>query len=579
MTIPLHEIQLPSDFSAVTDEQLVELDTVAREAAHPLAERVGAGEDLSDDDLTTLERLSTVVSGVTEEQARRVTEASSNADKGTRANAAAAAFAVKPGTPATTPEGEPEGEGDGNPSPPPPPAKVKAPSVGSVAAAATTTPGQAAPDTPENRDSYTKAIAATTAPNRTPGSEFANIDEIAVTLEDAMAAFGSMAEGAFQRTPVVQFQRKYPDNLRIMPTDGPNEVLRKLDAVGREPNGPGSLVAAAGWCAPSEILYDLFELENGTDGVIDLPELQIRRGGVQVTPGPDFSAIFSGAGYWHQTEAQVIAATSKPTMVIPCPTFTDNRLEVEGVQITGAFLQDRGYPELVARFTRGAMVAHQRKLNIFAINKIANASTVFDYTNAANMPVTTTEFKDLTSLSRLLAIAGTQIMDYKYKYRMAFQGTLECVLPFWVLESVRADIQRRMGLDRDDAFALAQDQLTSWFALRGARLQLVYDWQEALNTTGTPNTTTTVGQTAGVYTLPTTCYMLLYAAGTWVRGVADVIRLDTVYDSTNLALNQYIQLFTEDGIQVIKRGFESRMVKTTIDPSGTSSATTNMVTG
>lgn len=566
----LDEIVLPTDFSAVTDEQLSELDSVARQAAGPLAERVGKGEDLSDTEIETLERLSGVVEGVATERDERVKTASASTANAARASKAAASFANAPaGTPPAETPAEPE-----KPAEP-----VTAPSVGAVAAAATGSPSDAAPTTPEGRESYTKAVAATTAPNRTPGSEFTNVDEMAVTLEDAMAAFGSLAEGSFQRTPVVQFRRQYPDHLQIKSTDGPNDVLRKLDAVGREPNGPGSLVAAAGWCAPSEILYDLFELENGTDGIIDLPELQIRRGGVQVTPGPDFSAIFSGAGYWHQTEAQVIAATSKPTMVIPCPSFTDNRLEVEGVQITGAFLQDRGYPELVARFTRGAMVAHQRKLNIFAINKIANASTVFDYTNVANMPVTTTEFKDLTSLSRLLAIAGTQIMDYKYKYRMAFAGTLECVLPFWVLESARADIQRRMGLDRDDAFALAQNQLTEWFALRGARLQLVYDWQEALNTTGTPNTTTTVGQTAGIYTLPTTVYMLLYAAGTWVRGVADVIRLDTVYDSTNLALNQYIQLFTEDGIQVIKRGFESRMIKTVIDPSGTSSATTNMVTG
>jgi hypothetical protein len=71
----------------------------------------------------------------------------------------------------------------------------------------------------------------------------------------------------------------------------------------------------------------------------------------------------------------------------------------------------------------------------------------------------------------------------------------------------------------------------------------------------------------------------MYGEGTFVRGVADVIRLDTVYDSTNLALNQYIKLFTEDGVKIIKRGLESRMIKMTIDPSGTTSATSNMVTG
>lgn len=549
-------IELPSDLTALSGEQLDELQQTAFAVAKPLADKV---DDLTDDELDTLTRLGDVVSGVKGERERRLAEASAATDRAAKASAAAAVFANEPEK--TDP--------------------VVKPSVAQVAAAGTApadvdTGTQV--DGQPGRESYTRMLSANGAPGMTPGTEFKDFKAVGKVLEDAMAAFGNLGEGVGPvRTNVVAFRRDYPAELRIEPKDSLGTIMDKLDAVAKEPEG--GLVAAAGWCAPSEILYDLFELENGTDGIIDLPELQIHRGGVQVTPGPDFSTIFSGAGYWHQTEAQVIAATSKPTMSIACPSFTDNRLEVEGVQITGAFLQDRGYPELVQRFARGAMVAHQRKLNIFAINKIANNSTVFDYTSTTNMPVTTTEFKDLTVLSRLLAIMGTQIMDYRYKYRMAFKASLEVVLPFWVLEPVRADIARRMAIDLDDAFSVAEEQLTRWFALRGARLQLVYDWQETLNSTGSPNTATTLGQTAGIYTMPTTIYALLYAAGTWVRGVADVIRLDTVYDSTNLALNQYIRLFTEDGIQVIKRGFESRMIKTTIDPSGTVSASVNMVTG
>jgi biotin carboxyl carrier protein len=576
-TMTIDEIQLPTDFSVVTDEQLDELDEVARAAADPIVKKYNEGDPLSDDELNTLERLSGVVAGVGEQRDERAKAAEQTADKTGRAGKAAAAFgqpaASTPpseGTPPAEPTKDDKDGGD----------KVTAPGVGAVAAAAGNQPQTTGPNvgTGETRQSYTKALAANGAAGRRPGEEFDDLAGMAKTMEDSMAAFGDLGPGAFHRTNVIQLRREYPAELSITKEDTLTQAWAKLDAAAKDP-GLATLTAAAGWCAPSEILYDLFELEDGNDGQLDLPELQIHRGGVQVTPGPDFSAIFGGAGYWHQTEAQVVAATSKPTMVVPCPSFTDNRLEVEGVQITGAFLQDRGYPEVVERFIRGAMVAHKRKLNIFAINKVANGSTVFDYTNAANLPVTTTESKDLTALSRLLAVAGIQIMDYRYKYRMPFAATLECVLPFWVIESIRADVQRRMGVDRDDAFSLAQSQIEEWFALRNARVQWVYDWQEALNSTGSPNTATTVGQSAGVYTLPTTLYMLLYAAGTWVRGVADVIRLDTVYDSTNLALNQYVRLFTEDGIQVIKRGFESRMVKMTIDPSGTTSATTNMVTG
>lgn len=569
---------VPEDFSVATPEQLDELLTQANTAAQPLAEQVRSGADLTDEDLDTLERLAGVVDGVTAERTRRAEEEAAGAAKAGRASNAASKFAAAPVAPAAPADPAPVDPAPVTASFTP---AAPAPRVGQIARAV---PLANRDDfRPAAEGSFTRMVAGAQVPGLAVGSEFANILDAAAAIDEVAKTFGGMGEGMYHKVPTVQFRREYPTEYRITAGDTTESALAKLDAVARAQRlgvGPEALVATAGWCAPSQILYDLFELENGTDGILDLPELQISRGGVQVTPGPDFSSIFSGAGYWHQTEAQVQASTSKPTMVIPCPSFTDNRLEVEGVQITGAFLQDRGYPEMVARFVRGAMIAHQRKLNLFAINKVANGSVTADYTNVTNLPVTTTEYKDLTVISRLLAVAGIQIMDYKYKYRMPFKATLECVLPYWVVESVAADVQRRMGTSAEEAFASAYDQVTTWFARRNARLQLVYDWQDAYNVPGSgTNTSTNLGSATLQYQLPTTIYMLLYAAGTWVRGVSDVIRLDTVYDSTNLAVNQYTKLFTEDGVQVIKRGFESRMVKVTIDPSGTTSATANMITG
>src|SRR5256885_17055903 len=62
-TMTIDEIQLPTDFSVVTDEQLDELDEVARAAADPIVKKYNEGESLSDDELNTLERLSGVVAG------------------------------------------------------------------------------------------------------------------------------------------------------------------------------------------------------------------------------------------------------------------------------------------------------------------------------------------------------------------------------------------------------------------------------------------------------------------------------------------------------------------------------------
>jgi len=54
--------------------------------------------------------------------------------------------------------------------------------------------------------------------------------------------------------------------------------------------------------------------------------------------------------------------------------------------------------------------------------------------------------------------------------------------------------------------------------------------------------------------------VLLYSAGTWVRGSSDIITLDTIYDSVGLGQNNYTALFTEEGWFVAKRGQDSRQV-------------------
>lgn len=559
------DIQLPADFSAVTDDQLNELESAARFAAAPLAQRVAADEDLDEDELDTVIRLGNVVEGVAGERTRRITAAAEAASKKDAASKAATVLADKAG---------------------------EKPSVAVVAAATGSTPSAAATSVNEPapiRESYTTMVAAAGAPGTTPGHEFANWDEIGESLEQAMASYGSNPTGGYMRTSVVQFRRNYPEELRVGAKDSAKTVAEKLDYAADQTRLEQPLTAAAGWCAPSQILYDLFEIENGTFGMVDIPEMQISRGGIQYTPGPDFSAIWGGSGYWHQTEANVQAATSKPTMVVPCPSFTNTRLEVDGVAITGAFLQDRGYPEMVARFGRGAMIAHARRMNALKLNYITDGSVLKDYTAAGgHVPATVSEAKDLTTVSRLLATFGWQAMDYRYRFRMAGDALIDIILPFWVLEAAAEDIARRWVADIDDAMTFALDEFTRYFDAKRLRCQWVYDWQDAYNlplsTFGTNfftnDTSTFVGTATGgsqLYTVPRTVYGLLFAPGTWVAGVSDVIKLDTVYDSTNLALNQYVQLFTEEGILMAKRGYESRLLKMTIDPSGTYSASTAMV--
>jgi hypothetical protein len=99
----------------------------------------------------------------------------------------------------------------------------------------------------------------------------------------------------------------------------------------------------------------------------------------------------------------------------------------------------------------------------------------------------------------------------------------------------------------------------------------VYDWQDSF-----AGVAAGPGGASALQDFPQEVTYLLYAAGTWVRGVADVITLDTVYDSANLALNQFTALFTEEGVLVAKMGHDSRAYTVPLCPSGATSATVAM---
>jgi hypothetical protein len=307
-----------------------------------------------------------------------------------------------------------------------------------------------------------------------------------------------------------------------------------------------SLVAAGGWCAPSETLYDLVELE-AADALIDVPEINVARGGIRFTPGPSFADIFAGTGF-SQTEAEAIAGTTKPCYRVPCPPFTEIRAGVEGVCITSGILQDRAFPELTARVVRGALAAHAHKISAKTIAKIIAGSTV--------VPTLTAQGGAAAPVLNAIELG---VEDVKYKHRIARATTLEAVFPAWLIPLIRADLAFRLGVE--DYMSVTDAQIRQWFTDRRIVPQFVYDWQDSALGGATPATR-----------WPATVDFLLYPAGTWVRGMGDVISLDSVYDSAGLVENEFTGLFTEESLLVAKLGHESRQYTVPVCADGTTAA-------
>lgn len=579
-------------FAGMTTEDLTSIRSKARDAAATYAEMDVS--DVSADDIDTMRELTKIVQGVDQERTRR--------------SGAAGAFAALSDSlgeeDATDDAGTTDAGAEGATVPETPPvtttaaaAKPTAPGVAAVAAKTT-------PAVPAESVQRTPAVilAGANSSDYPAGSEM-DWTKVGKAVEKAFLQYSAMGGGGgARRDPIAQFKLDYPAELTASGglADDATAVIDYASSEKRLPGGsllasieitrkaaaskgaPNSLTAAgAGWCAPSEVIYDLCELES-SDGLLDIPEINVSRGGIKFTTGPDFSSIYSGAGYFHYTEAQIISGVTKPTMPVPCPSFTDVRLEADGLAIQADLLQLRGYPELIARFVRGAMVAHTHKINQFMINALVTGSTALNLPSSvvSHTPgLGTTWYTDHSVVSTLLGAMDMAIVDYKYRQRMQLSSTLEVVLPYWVQSWIRADVTRRSFLDGDtsgDQFAVTMAKMAEWLAVRGARVQWVYDWQDAFYWAAYPSGAPSAWQQFGasptstdfVQDWPHTLQFLVYAAGTWVRGNADIITLDTVYDSTLLAQNKTTQLFTEQGILAAKTCFDSRVYTVGAIPGG-----------
>lgn len=352
-----------------------------------------------------------------------------------------------------------------------------------------------------------------------------------------------------QKFGVVTIQKPFTPDLIINSGD-PEHVETVLARAADETRLPnGALVASGGWCPPSEVIYDLCELES-RDGLYDLPEAMIRRGGIQHALGPDFSSLFNNTGFTY-TEAEDIAGDydgagggSKPCFKVECPDFVDDRLDLAGLCITAGLLQSRGYPEAIARTMRGALIAHDHRVASLVLSAVAAGST------AVSMPAS-----QVGATAPILTAVGLQVEHYRDVNRLARSRTLEAVFPFWTREAIRADLARRQGVD---LLSVPDSRIDAWFRERNVNPQYVYNWQGLSD--GTP--------ASGATSFPTEVDFLLYTAGTWVRGSSDVITLDTIYDSTLLGENDYTALFSEEGWLVAKRCHDSRVVTVPICPDG-----------
>lgn len=576
------DLEIPENLSDLADADLAEMRSKAVDAFQTLY----AGGEFSDEDLATLGTLTDGIEVLSAEISSREQAASERAAK-------AAELAAKIGADKPAPaedEEKPADEAPAEDAPAEDEAEKKA-----KAAAAETVEVEAPAEPAASPEAVTAAAPASRGPIKLSGirrhvsapapaiseetpvedtsrarltvadvpgfaaDSDASFEDLAVALDRRLQGFNSGAYGAAaragramsERHSLAVVRKSFDERATV---GSPESADAAMAFAVNEKNLPGgSLVAAGGWCAPSETVYDLLEDES-RDGLISLPEINVTRGGIKFTKGPKFADLYAApsfnfteedakAGkYLPDTAGSGNKVGAKPVYQVPCTDFEEVRLSAAGMHIQAGLLQQRGYPELVARTIRGALVAHEHKMSERVIAAMEAQSTAVSLDTG-----------QIGALAPVLTAIELQVEHYRYAQRLSRSTTLEAVFPYWVRGAIRTDLSRREGVDLID---VPDSRIDAWFRSRGVNPQFVYDWQAL---TGEAGTFKVWGGSVK---------FLLYSAGTFVKGGQDVITLDTVYDSTLLGQNDYTALFTEEGYLVAKRGHDARVVTVPLNPNG-----------
>lgn len=576
------DLEIPENLSDLADADLAEMRSKAVDAFQTLY----AGGEFSDEDLATLGTLTDGIEVLSAEIGSREQAASERAAK-------AAELAAKIGADKPAPaedEEKPADEAPAEDAPAEDEAEKKA-----KAAAAETVEGGAPTKPAASPEAVTAAAPASRGPIKLSGirrhvsapapaiseetpvedtsrarltvadvpgfaaDSDASFEDLAVALDRRLQGFNSGAYGAAaragramsERHSLAVVRKSFDERATV---GSPESADAAMAFAVNEKNLPGgSLVAAGGWCAPSETVYDLLEDES-RDGLISLPEINVTRGGIKFTKGPKFSDLYAApsfnfteedakAGkYLPDTAGSGNKVGAKPVYQVPCTDFEEVRLSAAGMHIQAGLLQQRGYPEQVARTIRGALVAHEHKMSERVIAAMEAQSTAVSLDTG-----------QIGALAPVLTAIELQVEHYRYAQRLSRSTTLEAVFPYWVRGAIRTDLSRREGVDLTD---VPDSRIDAWFRARGVNPQSVYDWQALTGEAGT------------FKVWPGSLKFLLYSAGTFVKGVQGVITLDTVYDSILLGQNDYTALFTEEGYLVAKRGHDARVVTVPLNPNG-----------
>jgi hypothetical protein len=373
-------------------------------------------------------------------------------------------------------------------------------------------------------------VAAADVPGFGVGANMPDLDTLAEALHKKARTLAD-SHGNQTSYPVATIEKTFGKGYDL-------SILNEEDSWNALAAGtkPEVLVASGGWCAPSQILYDLLDLECVRDQLFTLPTFRVTRGGIRFPTYDTFDPAFDPSFVW--TEADDIAVSgTKPCITLDCPVFEECRLDAHGLCITVGNLMDRAYPENVRFQIRRAIRAYERAVALRILTAVIAGSTAV------------TVDASFGTGSALISSLLLQAVDYRQENGLCCGETLDVVFPCWVADTVRADVARQEGTLSIGSLPSNAD-VTSWFASVGLNVRYINNWQTFATHPAT--------------TWPDTVDYLLLAPGSWVRFDGGRLDLGVIRDSTLNATNDFTAVWFEEFYCIGNRGPASRIVTNTI---------------
>ena len=543
------------------------------------AEAIAAGDDLTDDDLANLERISEAITTVRTEATARDEAAAERAER-----AEAALLAIRGEAPDEGDEGEAaseeseeaatDGETDENEETEevteeapaqlaagaaPTPVTPAAPVVLSRVAARRPAPARTAPGRTESGGLRSLSlVASANAPGVPAGQPITDYDQLAAAFVSAVETARDY-RGPAAKVSIARAATTYPETHVLGDSWAANQ--ERIEAAQRAVQRAGGvrqglangLTASGGICAPTEVLYDLPVLGSDARPVRDqwLTRFQADRGGVSTMPPPILTQLEAAVGV--HTEANDISGATKSCLTVTCPSETSTVVEAMYKCLQFGNFRARFFPEQIEAWMRLAATEHAREAEVRLLSKISTGSTAV------------THGQILGTSRDVLSAIDRAIAQWRYRHRTEDGFVLQFAAPRWLRDQIRVDVARQIPVGTvDETMALADSTIDGWFRMRHVEPTWLMDGESG-QTFGTQGVGAMIGW-------PSTVKTYMAPAGGWLFLDGGTLDLGIVRDSTLNGTND-VRMFAETFEGAHFHGVESWTLTIDVCPDGSTSST------